>query len=207
MVEDVELKNKLLDLCFKNKLHHLGSYFSSLNIIDEIYSKMNKDDIFILSNGHAVAALYVVLEKYFGLDAQKLLDKHGEHPKLDEENKIYCSTGSLGLGILVALGRAMANKNRDVYCLISDGEAAEGCVWEALRFAKENKLTNLKLYINANGYCAYDVVDLEYLEKRIKAFNEDVVFCKTKVEHYNFLNGIDAHYYCMSEKDFEANKR
>jgi len=203
---DEKLKKRLLELCYKNKLHHLGSYFSSLNIIDQIYSKMSQEDIFILSNGHAVAALYVVLEKYFGFDAQYLLDKHGEHPKLDEKHKIYCSTGSLGMGILVAVGRAMANKNRNVYCLISDGESAEGCVWEALRFTKENNLNNLKIFVNANGYCAYDIVDIEYLEKRIKSFNENVIICKTHVEHFNFLKGIDAHYYCMSEKDYEENK-
>jgi transketolase len=196
------MKKRLLQLCYKNKLHHLGSYFSSLDIIDDIYSRMQKDDIFILSAGHAVAALYVVLEKYYGIDAQMLLDKHGEHPKLDEENKLYCSTGSLGLGILVAVGRALANPNRNVYCLISDGEAAEGCVWEALKYAKEANLTNLKIYVNANGLCAYDSVDVDYLEKRIKAFNENVEVVRTTVEHYPFLKGLDAHYYCMNEQDY-----
>ena len=205
-VKNINLKQNLLKLCYENKLHHLGSYFSSLDTIDEIYSKMEENDIFILSNGHAVAALYVVLEKYFGLSAQELLERYGEHPKLNEKDKIYCSTGSLGLGILVAVGRAYANRSRNVYCMISDGEAAEGCVWEALRFAYENKLDNLKVYLNANGYCAYDSIDVDYLEQRIKAFHKDVVVCKTTVEHFDFLKGIDAHYYCMNEKDYEANK-
>jgi transketolase len=203
---NIDLKKRLLELCYKNKLHHLGSYFSSLNIIDEIYSKMEDKDVFILSNGHAVAALYVVLEKYYNFDSQELLEKYGEHPKKSDEHKIYCSTGSLGLGILVAVGAALANKDKNIYCLISDGEAAEGCVWEALRYAKEKRLTNLKIYVNANGYCAYDTVDLDYLEKRISAFNNDVIFCRTTVEHFDFLKGIDAHYYCMSDKDYEENK-
>ena len=47
----------------------------------------------------------------------------------------------------------------------SDGECAEGSVWEALRFAYENKVTNLKLYVNANGWSAYDTVDLDYFVK------------------------------------------
>ena len=72
-----------------------------------------------------------MLEKYQGVNAEELFLKHGGHPHRDEENGIYCSTGSLGLGITVAVGRALANKNRTVYCLISDGEAAEGSVWEA----------------------------------------------------------------------------
>ena len=75
-----------------------------------------------------VTALYVVLEKYFGIDAEELLEKHGHHPHRDELNKLHCSTGSLGQGITVAVGRAIANPNRDVYCLISDGECAEGSV-------------------------------------------------------------------------------
>lgn len=205
-LQEINLKNRLLELCYLNKLHHLGSYFSALKIIDEIYEEMNSEDIFILSNGHAVAALYVVLEKYYGFNAQELLDKYGDHPKIDEEHKIYCSTGSLGMGLLVAVGRAWGNRQRNVFCLISDGEAAEGCIWEALRFAKEQKLDNLKIYLNANGFCAYDTVDVEYLEKRILAFNENVKIIKTTVEHYDFLKGIDAHYYCMNENDYEKNK-
>lgn len=205
-IQEFNVKDRLLEICYKNKLHHLGSYFSALQIIDDIYSEMNSEDIFILSNGHAVAALYVVLEKYYGFDSQKLLNKYGDHPKIDEENKIYCSTGSLGMGLLVAVGRAWANRTRNVFCLISDGEAAEGCIWEALRFAKEQKLDNLKIYLNANGFCAYDTVDVEYLEKRVLAFNEKVKVVKTTVEHYDFLKGIDAHYYCMNDEDYEKNK-
>ena len=54
-----KLYRRLLDICYENKLHHLGSYFSCLHIIDDIYKNKGKDDIFILSNGHAVVALYV----------------------------------------------------------------------------------------------------------------------------------------------------
>ena len=127
-----KLYRRLLDICYENKLHHLGSYFSCLHIIDEIYRDKNEDDIFILSNGHAVVALYVVLEKYYGLDAQELLDKYGEHPKRNELDRIHCSTGSLGMGICVAVGRAVGNPNRHVHVMISDGESNEGSVWEAL---------------------------------------------------------------------------
>ena len=67
-----KLRQRILDIAYNNKLSHLGSYFSSLEIIDEIYNKINKDDIFILSSGHAALALYVCLEKYYGLDAEVL---------------------------------------------------------------------------------------------------------------------------------------
>ena len=89
-------------------------------------------------------------EKYEGKNAEELFIKHGGHPHRDEKNGIYCSTGSLGLGITVAVGRALANKNRKVYVLISDGESAEGSVWEALRFIKESNLSNIEIYVNVN---------------------------------------------------------
>ena len=197
-----KLYRRLLDICYENKLHHLGSYFSCLHIIDSIYKNKEQDDIFILSNGHAVVALYVVLEQYYGLDAQELLEKYGEHPKRNELDHIHCSTGSLGMGVTVAVGRALANPDRDVYCLLSDGECAEGSVWEALRFAYENKVTNLKLYVNANGWAAYDAVDLDYLEKRIKAFHPDVNYVRTTVEHFG-LKGLHAHYTNFNEEQYK----
>ena len=197
-----ELYKRLLDICYERQLHHLGSYFSALQIIDEIYSQKKDDDIFILSNGHAVVALYVVLEKYYGLDAVELHEKYGDHPKRNELDKLHCSTGSLGMGVTVAVGRALANPDRDVYCLLSDGECAEGSVWEALRFAYENKVTNLKLYVNANGWAAYDAVDLDYLEKRIKAFHPDVNYVRTTVEHFG-LKGLHAHYTNFNEEQYK----
>ena len=196
-----KLYRRLLDICYENKLHHLGSYFSCLHIIDEIYKNKKDDDIFILSSGHSVVALYVVLEKYYGLDAVELHKKYGDHPKRNEVDKLHCSTGSLGMGITVAVGRALANPNRNVYCLLSDGECAEGSVWESVRFAFENKLSNLKIYVNANGWAAYDPVDLDYLEKRIKAFHPDVNFVRTTVEHFG-LKGLHAHYTNFSEEQY-----
>jgi transketolase len=196
-----KLYRRLLDICYKNKLHHLGSYFSCLEILNNIYSEMKEDDIFILSNGHAVVSLYVILEKYYGLNAQELLDKYGEHPKRNELDKIYCSTGSLGMGITVSVGRALSNPNRNVYCMISDGECAEGSVWEALRFSYENNLDNLKIYVNANGWSAYDSIDLDYLEERVKSFNPKVNFIRTTVESFG-LSGLDAHYTNFTEQQY-----
>ena len=154
-----KLKDRILDIAYKHKLSHLGSYFSSVDIIDKIYKTKNKEDVFILSSGHAAVALYVVLEKYEGVNAEELFIKHGGHPHRDEENGIYCSTGSLGMGITVAVGRAMANKNRKVYVLISDGECAEGSIWESLRYIQEANLSNIEVYVNINGYAAYDKIE------------------------------------------------
>ena len=170
----VDLKKRILEIAYKHKLGHLGSYLSAAEIVDEIYKNKNSDDIFILSSGHAALALYAALEKYEGKNAEELFLKHGGHPHRDEENGIYCSTGSLGLGITVAVGRALANKNRKVHVLISDGESAEGSVWESLRFIKESNLSNIEVYFNINGYAAYDKVDVKYLDFSYSRVGQDV---------------------------------
>ena len=202
-----KLKKRILEIAYKHKLSHLGSYLSAVDIIDEIYSKKDKDDIFILSSGHAALALYAVIEKYEGHDAEKLFIKHGGHPHLREVDGIYCSTGSLGMGLLVAIGRALANPHKKVYCLISDGECAEGSIWEGLKFIYEHNLKNIEVYVNINGYAAYDSVDVEYLSKRLTTFLPQINLVYTKVNHFDFLNGLNAHYHIMNEKDYKLAKR
>ena len=200
----VNLKKRILEIAYKHKLSHLGSYLSAVDIIDGIYHSKNEEDIFILSSGHAALALYVVLEKYEDKNAEELFIKHGGHPHRDEANGIYCSTGSLGLGITVAVGRALANKNRKVHVLISDGESAEGSVWEALRFIQESNLTNIEVYVNVNGYAAYDKVDTKYLVDRLEVFLPSINIRYTNVNQYPFLRGLNAHYHVMSEEDYKS---
>ena len=65
------LKKRITEIAYKNKLSHLGSYLSSVDIIDKIYKTKDKEDIFILSSGHAALALYAVIEKYEGKDAEE----------------------------------------------------------------------------------------------------------------------------------------
>jgi transketolase len=198
-----ELRKRLVEIAYKNKLGHLGSYFSSLEIIDEIYSRMEDDDIFILSSGHAALALYVVLEKYKGVDAEMLFAKHGGHPHRDEENFIHCSTGSLGLGLTVALGRAVANPKREVYVLISDGECAEGSIWESLKTIYEEGISNITVYVNVNGYAAYKEVEKEYLVNRLESFLPSINIRYTSVEQFPFLKGLNAHYHIMNEENYQ----
>jgi len=198
------LHKRIFDIAFKNKLSHLGSYISAIDIIDNIFTLKNKDDIFILSSGHAALALYCVIEKFYNLDAELLFKKHGGHPHLCEDDHIYCSTGSLGLGILIGIGRAVANQNRNVYVLISDGECAEGSVWEGLRFIKEYNLSNIKVYVNMNGYAAYDKINKKYLADRLKVFLPEINIIETTSNKYAFLSGLNAHYHVMSEEDYKT---
>ena len=199
----LDLKKRIVEIAYNHKLSHLGSYLSSIDIIDEIYSKMNTDDIFILSAGHCSLAMYVCNEKYFSIDAEMLFEKHGGHPHRDEENKIHCSTGSLGLGLPIALGRALANPNRKVWVLISDGEAAEGSIWESLKTIEELNIHNIEVYVNINGLCAYKEVDIDYMSSRLKSFMPRIELRYTTVEQYPFLKGLNAHYHVMSEDNYK----
>ena len=198
-----DLYKRIVEISYHNKLSHLGSNLSSVDILDKIFSLMNKDDIFILSSGHAALALYVVLEKYKNVSAEYLYKTHGCHPHLDEKNHVYCSTGSLGTGLPVAVGRAVSNQNINVYCLISDGECAEGSIWESLQFIYNKNIRNIKVFVNINGYSAYDSVNKPYLEKRLKCFLPEINLEYSSVEKFNFLNGLNAHYHIMDDADYE----
>ena len=111
------------------------------------------------------------------------------------------STGSLGSGITIGVGYAVADKTRDVHILISDGECAEGSVWESLSYIHREKLTNCKVYVNVNGYSAYDVVDRLYLWVRLKVFNWRTNVWFTKNPNFEFLDGLQAHYHVISNED------
>lgn len=188
---------RILDLSLKHKLSHIGSCLTTYPILEEIYNKKNKDDLVVLSCGHAGLAQYVIIEKFSNgtINAEDLLNKMGVHPERDVNNGISVSTGSLGSGILVATGLAIANKNRNVYCIISDGECAEGSVWEALGFCYKSNITNLIIHVNINGYSAYDSVDRIYLENRLKSFLPSIVVHQTQNPEY--LGGLNAHYHVM----------
>lgn len=200
---DKTLQKRLLQLLYENDEEHIGSCFSGLEIMDNIFKTKDKKDKFILSCGHLGFALYAVLEKHYpNINAQHLVDKHGGHPHMDIENHIQCSTGSLGLGITIAVGMALANRDQKIHVLISDGECAEGSIWESLRYIKEYNIDNISIHCNVNGYAGYDALNSEYLIKRLKAFLPNINIHKTNSSVFPFLKGIGAHYYKMNKNDY-----
>ena len=201
-MQNRSLKRRIVELSYKYQKSHLGSCLSAVDIIEEIYRLKNKDEKFILSEGHAALALYCVLEKHEGRDPEYLLNKHGIHPEKDEKNGIWCTTGSLGQGLPIALGMSLADRSKNVYCMISDGESAEGSIWEALRIKTDNNVNNLKIYVNLNGYGAYGKIDSIKLTKRLKAFCPDINIKLTNVEQLPFLKGVDAHYHLMTKMEY-----
>jgi len=198
-----KLKRRLIEISYKNNLIHVGSGLSCLETLYNIYKNKKESDICILSAGHAAIALYTVLEEmYPHINAQELYKKHGVHPNRDSDNKIDFSSGSLGIGITAAVGFALSDKKRHVYCVISDGECYEGSVWESLRFINENKMSNITIYVIINGNSATDYIDTDYLKNRLYSFYKNIKLIEMESYNLPYLMGIDAHYHSITEQEY-----
>jgi len=198
-ITNKDLKNRIIDISYKNKLSHLGSCLTAVDIIDMIFRSIQKGDRFVLSQGHAGLAYYVVAEKYLGIDAEKALKECGIHPdrQNDTQGFIEVSIGSLGMGLPIALGMAMADKQHKIFCLISDGESMEGSIQESLNVKDRLHVDNLIIFSNVNGYEGYGQ-SFDYPMNVTKVL--------TDVEYLPFLNGLAGHYYTMNEEDYKLAK-
>jgi transketolase len=141
-------------------------------------------DRFILSKGHAAPGLYAVLAEagYFPVDQLTDLRKLGSplegHPNMCRLPGVEASTGSLGQGLSIGIGHALAirldGRDARVYVVVGDGESEEGQVWEAAMYAGNQGLDNLTVIIDRNGYQQTDAVDrvqaLDPLDGKFEAF-------------------------------------
>lgn len=163
------LRRQVLDMVYRAKTGHIGGDFSVCDILNVLYNRvMDVDpenfssedhDHFILSKGHSVEALYSVLcDK--GFIPEKELQtfsqfgtKYIGHPN-NKVSGIEMNSGSLGHGLSVAVGMALAgkrqNKSYRVYVVMGDGELAEGSVWEGAMAAGHYKLDNLCAVVDRN---------------------------------------------------------
>lgn len=202
-----KLTKRIIDITYQEKMSHLSSVLSAAPILEEIYAKKYDDEVFVLSNGHAGLALYCLLEqRYKNVDAVELLHKHGIHPNRDLDNHLYVSTGSLGSGLPIAVGHALARPNKKVYCMISDGECAEGSIWESLRFIADHPVDNIEVYVNINGMGAYDMIDTDLLTRRLQAFLPRINIRTTKPTDFSFAKGLQTHYHVLSDNDYASLK-
>jgi len=193
-VSAVAIRRIILEQSKRANVGHVGSCLSVTDIVAALYGGvLHVDDPgdadrdrFILSKGHAALALYAALHLRGWLSAEELdtfcgdgshLGVHPEHflPGVD------FSTGSLGQGLAVGVGAALAARAqgspRRVFVLMSDAECNEGSVWEAAMFAAHHRLANLVAIIDDNGQQALgltrDILDLGPLAARWRAFGWD----------------------------------
>ncbi len=186
------LRRRLLDISQMHGAIHLGGALSSVEIIDAIYSKLinkNNNDIFIMSKGHSAILQYIYLE-YLGVLKKNFVNSYckknsllGVHPDIEVPG-IHASTGSLGHGLAILNGIALANrkKRNKYFLLMSDGELQEGSVWEAARISSDLKLNNIIVFVDCNNIQSSDYVSKLHpntypIDKKFRSFGWQVEKC------------------------------
>lgn len=189
----------IMEMVYNAKCGHFGGPFSMIDMVTALYFyKMNYDvknpgspdrDRFVLSAGHTCAGLYATLmQAGFIPESEKLnFRKLGSalqgHPKYNPEIGIDMSTGSLGQGMSIANGMALAarvqKKDYRVYSLETDGGCQEGMFWEGAMTAAHYKLDNRCILIDYNnvqidGYME-DVMNVNPMDDKLKAFGWHVI--------------------------------
>ena len=188
------VRHRVLLMTNRARSSHVGSSFSMVELLVALYFRIlnirpeapafDLRDRFVLSKGHACAALYAVLSERgffpeawlddFYIDGARLAG-HVTHRGVPG---IEVSTGSLGHGLSLASGMALAAKRDDathrVFCLLSDGECDEGSTWEAALFGGHNQLDNLVAIVDYNKIQSLgtvkDVLDLEPFRDKWRSF-------------------------------------
>lgn len=197
--ESLAIKRSVVSMCHKAKASHVGSGLSCSEVLAILFlGKVLKYDIknpgwggrdrFILSKGHASAALYATLAHAGFFPVSDLDDYYQDgsrmpgHPVKGCLPGVEVSTGSLGHGLGLGAGIATAlmldKKPNRVFVLMSDGELDEGSVWEAILFAGAKKLENLIAIIDYNKLQSFgrvkEVLDLEPMEEKFRSFGWEV---------------------------------
>ena len=201
-----ELRVDIIKAISRAKSGHPGGSLSAIDILVYLFFneiKRTKENAldpdrhrFVLSKGHGVPALYAVLAKIGLITYEELMNlrvlgsRTQGHPSYSDLPYVEASTGSLGQGLSVAVGMALAakidKKSYRVYCMTGDGETQEGQIWEAILSAPKFNLDNLCVILDYNksqidGYTK-DVMDLEPLKEKLKAFKWNVL----EIDGHNF---------------------
>ena len=222
-----------LEMTHNGNSSHVASGLSISDILAVLYSlilvfnkkkpELNNRDRFILSKGHAGAALYACLAEVGFFDT-KNLKQHYKNGSIYSGHiseygipGVEFSTGSLGHGISIGIGMALAAKKRkelhSIYVLISDGELDEGSNWEAILFAAHHELDNLKVIVDYNKLQSLDTVkntlNLEPLKEKIESFNWNFQECNghnheelNKTFKYKFKNKKPSLFLCHTVKGY-----
>ena len=194
-----EIRKGILLQHFLSKESHVASALSCADILTVLYfgilnvnPKNPTDparDRFILSKGHAVAALYATLAEkgFFPKKELETFCQNGSmlpgHSTKDTAPGVEVSTGGLGHGLPMGVGMALAakidKKPHRVFVLIGNGECNEGSIWESAMFAAHHKLDNLVVIVDHNGQQGLgkssDIINLEPLAEKWKAFGWKVL--------------------------------
>lgn len=183
-------KLRLLRMHYDAGVGHIGGNLSALHAMLYLHHHiMQPGDRFVLAKGHAAGALYVTLWTLGQLGESELQTFHRDgtrlagHPPANALEGVTVATGSLGHGLPIAAGMALARRLRGaagrIFCLMSDGEWQEGSNWEALIFANHHRLSNLVTLVDMNGLQGFgrteDIASLGELSARVAGFGVSTV--------------------------------
>jgi transketolase len=197
----VKIRKDLLNFIYRIGMGHLGGELSCVDVAVALYyNYLNYDptnpkwedrDRFILSKGHCSETFFTIYQDLgmytmdYMVEHFETLDtyKFGMHSNRLKVPAIEVSAGSLGHGLPVAVGMALGarlqKKDWRTFVLVGDGELNEGTNWEALMAGGHHQLGNLVVIIDKNGLqmtgATKDVMNVDPLDKKLKAFNWDVV--------------------------------
>jgi transketolase len=176
---------RLLRMHYESGVGHIGGNLSCLDLMLALHHDvLRPSDQFVLSKGHAAGAYYVTLWTLGRLREEDLQQFHRDdtrlsgHPPTSGIDEILFATGSLGHGLSLSAGLALAKRLKGepgrVVCITSDGEWNEGSTWEALIFSRHQRLVNLTIVVDLNGLQGFgatrDVADLAPLAEKFRAF-------------------------------------
>lgn len=197
-----KLRRQIISMIHNAQSGHPGGSLSTVEILTVLYTKCMKQfsnwdknpdfknrDRFILSKGHASAALYAILAHcgYFSendlMGFRKLGSKLQGHPSCKQLKGVEVSTGSLGQGLSMACGMALGLRldkiDSKIFVYMGDGELQEGSVWEAIMNAAHYKLKNIIAFVDRNGLqidgCTENIMSLGSIASKFKAFNWDTI--------------------------------
>ncbi len=196
--EGLDLAHRIREDCLRmvhrGQSGHIGSMLSCVEILVVLYlhilrnispenCRSGKRDRLIFSKGHGGAALFAILAE-LGYFPKQWLDTYYQDGGMlsghisHHIKGVEFSTGSLGHGLPVAAGMAMAahrtGKTHRIFCLVSDGDCNAGSTWEAIMLAGQQKWDNLTMIVDYNRLQALgksqDIIDLEPMEEKLRAF-------------------------------------
>ena len=197
-----DIRKTIVEMLIEAKSGHTAGPLDMADIFTALYFHLLKHnpqkpdwterDRLVLSNGHICPVLYATMAHagYFPvaetLTLRKFKSRLQGHPHRDFLPSLETSSGPLGSGLSQAVGMALADKTKFIYCLTSDGELDCGNTWEAVMLAGKNKLNNLIVIVDRNkiqidGFTE-DIMPLEPLRQKWEAFNFNII----EIDGHNF---------------------
>ena len=183
-------RKRLIEMHYRSGVGHIGGNLSIIDCLLVLFEEFDPEiNEIILSKGHSAGALYVALWNSGYINENTLSSFHQDntllsgHPPINYIKEIKFGTGSLGHGLSLASGNALAMKIKEdkghTYCVMSDGEWQEGSTWEALIFATHHRLKNLTILIDNNNLQGFgttkEIASMDPLTEKLNGFDVKLI--------------------------------